>query len=43
MNNDCSDCFHYGKSPLTGVTGCVLLNKCDVCPGKCHYYVRWFQ
>ena len=41
MTPDCSECFHYGKSPKTGEVQCVIRCQCDVYPGDCRYFVRW--
>jgi len=36
---DCSKCFHFGKSPVTGMEGCAIEHKREVCPGKCFDFV----
>ena len=41
MNNDCSECFHYGKSPVSGKVECCIKGKLRVCPGHCTEFVRW--
>lgn len=38
---DCTQCYHYGRIIPTGRVGCAIRGKCDVCPGRCHEFVRW--
>jgi hypothetical protein len=37
---DCTQCYHYGQSCVSGKVGCALWGKYDVVPAKCHEFVQ---